>query len=411
MKKNLYLLFLIIFISACSGLNKLSLYNLSGQYNNNAFTTIPTVAFNSTEGNAEVFVSLLMTDLVVGFDEENNRDYRKAVLSYELFETYESKQILDSAEIMILDSSLFLLDTIVKLSISYPGNEKYILKVELTDLNRVDAVTNLLVLNNINSSSRNNFLLRDDMGDMMFSNCLSEDDEFYFELADTIASEVYVRYYQRDFPLALPPFLEETETNFDYEADSVFVLTASKGRTGLLNFPKTGFYHLQLDTNGRAGYTVFRFDDGFPFVVSMEQMLQPLRYITSMTEFRDMDDAVDQKLAIDNFWLEISGNPTRARSMIQKYYGRVVDANNYFTSYHEGWKTDRGLIYIVYGPPRIVYRGKGVEEWLYGEKGNKNSIRLQFVKVLNPFSENDYSLIKSPAYREKWYNIVNTWRR
>ena len=92
---------------------------------------------------------------------------------------------------------------------------------------------------------------------------------------------------------------------------------------------------------------------------------------------------------------------SRARAMIHKYYSRVVDANNYFTSYHEGWKTDRGLIYIVYGPPKIVYRGKDIEEWLYGEKGNNNSIRLQF----------DYSLVKSPSYKEKWYNIVNTWRR
>ena len=97
--------------------------------------------------------------------------------------------------------------------------------------------------------------------------------------------------------------------------------------------------------------------------------------------------------------------------MIQKFYGRVVDANVFFTSYHEGWKTDRGLIYLVYGPPKIVYRGDGIEEWLYGEKGNSNSIRFQFLKVVNPFTDNDYSLVKSPSYKEKWYNIVNTWRR
>jgi GWxTD domain-containing protein len=130
-----------------------------------------------------------------------------------------------------------------------------------------------------------------------------------------------------------------------------------------------------------------------------------------MNEYDEIQNSDDIKLAIDNFWLNNAGNPGRARSMIQKYYGRVVEANEFFTSYHEGWKTDRGLIYIVYGPPKIVYRGKNMEEWLYGEKGNNNSIRLQFVKVLNPFSENDYSLIKSPAYKEKWYNIVNTWRR
>lgn len=402
---------LIILLSSCSGLNRLSLYNLSGQYDNTSFTEIPAVAFNVGEAEADVYVSLLMTDMVAKHDDAGGRDYRKVLLTYNLFENYESKNILDSNSVIILDSTLFITDTIIALPVRYPGRGKYILKLELTDLNRVDAVKTFLVLDNSRPHSRNDFLLKDEEGEIIFSNVINGNEAYFLEVTDRLASKLYVRYYHRDFPLALPPFLEETETNFDYTADSIFILNAREGRTAAFELPETGFYHFQLDTASRGGYTVFRFDDGFPDVISTEQMLQPLRYITTVSEFRELQEALDVKLAVDNFWLGISGNPTRARAMIQKYYGRVVDANKYFTSYLEGWKTDRGIIYIVYGPPRIVYRGKGVEEWIYGEKGNKNSIRLRFVKVINPFTENDYSLIKSPGYKEKWYNMVNNWRR
>jgi len=411
MKKLLLLVIPALILLSCSGLNRLSLYNLSGQYDNTTFTEIHAVSLNVGETKAEVFVSLFMADLVAKHDDASGRNYRKALLKYDLFENYESKNILDSNSVVILDSTLFITDTIITLQVHYPGKDKYILKLELTDLNRVDVVKSFLVLDNSEPYSRGDFLLKNEDGEIVFSNVADRDEEFLFELSDSITSKIYVRYYRRDFPLALPPFLEETETNFDYSADSMFVLNARQGRSSSFSLPEKGFYHFQPDTLSRGGYTLFRFDEGFPNVVSTEQMLQPLRYITTVSEFRELQQATDVKLAIDNFWLGISGNPTRARAMIQRYYGRVVDANNYFTSYLEGWKTDRGIIYIVYGPPRIVYRGKGVEEWIYGEKGNKNSIRLRFVKVINPFTENDYSLVKSPGYKEKWYNMVNNWRR
>jgi len=411
MKKLLFLFIPALILSSCSGLNRLSLYNLSGQYDNTTFTEIPAVAFNVEETKAEVFVSVIMADMVAKHDDASGRDYRKALLKYDLFENYESKSILDSNSLVIVDSTLFITDTVITLKVRYPGKGKYILKLELTDMNRVDAVQSFLMLDNAEPYSRNDFLLKNEAGEIVFSNLAGRDEVYLLELADTLISEIYVRYYHRDFPLALPPFLEETETNFDYSADSIFVLKVRDGRSISFSLPETGFYHFQPDTVSRGGYTLFHFDDGFPRVVNTEQMLQPLRYITTVSEFRELQEAEDIKLTIDNFWLGISGNPIRARAMIQKYYGRVVDANNYFTSYLEGWKTDRGIIYIVYGPPRIVYRGKGVEEWIYGEKGNKNSIRLRFVKVINPFTENDYSLVKSPGYKEKWYNMVNNWRR
>lgn len=410
-KKALFIFLLFGISSACFNLNKISLYNLSSQYSNTMFTNLDAVAFNIDRSTASLYIPVRLADMNTELDTVTGKWYTQVGIKYELFESYESKQILDSATLLLTDSSRRIADTLVCIDITYPMESKYLLKLGVTDLNRVDEVNTFLFLDNSSEYSNNNFLLKDAEGEILFRTTLASDEEFFFQLSDSDADQLFVRYYHRDFPLALPPFIEEARTTFNYTADSIFVIPVKDGRTEFLDLPLEGFYHFQTDTGQREGYTVYRFAQGFPEIQAADQMMQPLRYITTKSEFAELQLAEDKKLAVDNFWLDNAGNPSRARAMIQKYYGRVIDANNYFTSYLEGWKTDRGLIYLVYGPPGIVYRGKDIEEWLYGEKGNSNSIHFHFVKVVNPFSDNDYSMVKSPSYKEKWYNIVNTWRR
>ena len=411
MKRIFYIFIILLISSACFKLNSINLYNLSSQYSNTPFTELQTTVFNIDDSMARLWVLIFMDDMIADYDTSSGKSYTRVQLKYELFDTYESKQILDSVNLVISDSSLKTGDTLIHIDFKYPDRNRYILKLSLTDLNRIDFVDSYLCLDNTSDYSRNSFLLKDQDGSLLFRKVISADEEVNLQLADKKVRKVFVRYYKRDFPLALPPFMEESEASFNYLADSTFTVTANDGKMAGIRLSRQGFYHFQTDTNQRDGFTIYRFYKGFPEITNAVQMLEPLRYITTRKEYAIIDTSEDKKLAIDNFWLDNAGNPSRARAMIQKYYGRGVDANDFFTSYLEGWKTDRGLIYIVYGPPKIVYRGKNLEEWLYGEKGNSNSIRFQFVKVINPFTDNDYSLIKSPSYKEKWYNIVNTWRR
>jgi len=410
-KRVVYLLLILFLCYSCFNVNKISLYNLSALYSTTMFTELKVSAFNIDRETVRIHVPIEVTDMIIDQDEENARSYRKFEISYELFETYESKQILDSASFVIVDSSLSIADTNFQFDINYPGHEEYVLKLSLTDLNRIDAVTTYLHFDNRSDNTRNSYLLKDEHGDLMYSTSVSSQNYIGLQVNEDGIDKLIVRYYKREFPLALPPFMEEPNQSFEYKADSVFNVHVTDKTTPFIDLSEEGFYHFQKDSNQREGYTIFRFYDGFPEISTSEQMLMPLRYITSRNEFAELTQAKDSKLSVDNFWLKNAGNPTRARAMIQKFYSRVVDANVFFTSYHEGWKTDRGLVYIVYGPPKIVYRGDGIEEWLYGEKGNSNSIRFQFLKVVNPFTDNDYSLVKSPSFKEKWYNIVNTWRR
>ena len=119
----------------------------------------------------------------------------------------------------------------------------------------------------------------------------------------------------------------------------------------------------------------------------------------------------NKKIAVDNFWLKATRNPDRGKKIIREYYTRVQDANEYFMSYLDGWKTDRGMIYIVYGLPDVVYKTSVSESWIYGEEGNLMSLNFTFVKVNNPFTDNDYILNRSPIYQSSWYVAVEAWRQ
>ena len=140
-------------------------------------------------------------------------------------------------------------------------------------------------------------------------------------------------------------------------------------------------------------------------------MVEPLRFITSKKEYNSLKESDNTKEALDEFWLDNTVNAERAKELIKHYYSRVEGANRYFSSYTAGWQTDRGMIYLIFGPPNIIYRSSGAESWIYGEENNFMSLNFNFVKVKNPFSENDYMLNRSPVYKSNWYRAVDSWRQ
>ena len=55
---------------------------------------------------------------------------------------------------------------------------------------------------------------------------------------------------------------------------------------------------------------------------------------------------------IESFWLRRDPTPdTLENEFEEEHYRRIAYANEHFASGIPGWKTDRGRIYITYGPP------------------------------------------------------------
>ena len=207
-------------------------------------------------------------------------------------------------------------------------------------------------------------------------------------------------------PLPVFSLLKEKPRN--YFADSSWVWNASD--TDYFIPEKEGTYYFRVDSSSNEGLAIFYFNKFYPETKTAISLLKPLRYLQSSKEYSRMEKYDNIKLAVDSFWLATSGNIYRSKELIRVYYSRVYYANKYFTSYTEGWLTDRGMIYTVFGPPKTIYKSDTSERWIYGFSNNLNSMDFYFVRREHPFCNNNFVLNRQEVYKSSWYQAVDTWR-
>ena len=88
----------------------------------------------------------------------------------------------------------------------------------------------------------------------------------------------------------------------------------------------------------------------------------------------------------------------------------MESANRHFTGSTEGWKSDRGLVHIIFGTPNNIQLGEYGETWVYGEDANMMSLSFTFTKRNGPYSDNDLALDRDPVFKGAWYRNVESWR-
>jgi GWxTD domain-containing protein len=405
---------LMIIAAGCQTTSKVSLHNLAYLYQaDKQFTEQNSWVYHNTDSTSTLFVQVLFSDLVYQKDPYTGLYTSSYRLSYKLSAGYESKEALQSSFLLSGDSLNYGKNTSIvhsfEIKAKYPG--KYLLEISLYDFNRRESDTWYMDLDKSTMLGKQNFLVLNRNNGLIFKNYIPQGEQFKVIADKPELNFLYASYYQRDFPLARPPYTEDRDPIFEYRPDSAFLVPLFNGETEWIMLDKPGFYHFRKDTSSREGLTLYRFPEGFPGITTAEQLRDPLRYITTHKEYDSLVENSNVKAAVDDFWLKTARTPERAKNLIQKYYSNVEEANLYFTSYLEGWKTDRGLIYIIFGKPSYVYRSKGNEEWIYGEPQNRSSLRFTFVQVNNPFTDNDYMLLRSPTLKEPWFITVQSWRR
>ena len=217
---------------------------------------------------------------------------------------------------------------------------------------------------------------------------------------------------------ALPPF---TDPRSQVAAPRrLAVLDSSAAPTApnqLLRLRATGLYALKVGgAGGEAAHTVplLVVPASFPGQSTAPEVIEPLLYLTSAAERRALLKAPDPKRAIDHFWLSATGNDqARAREKIRQYYGQVTAANELFTEHKAGWLTDRGLLYVVLGPPQGVRRlPDGTERWRYDAAGRQGEpVTFTFRPRPSTLAPANYELVRRPEYESLWYAAVEQWRR
>jgi GWxTD domain-containing protein len=202
------------------------------------------------------------------------------------------------------------------------------------------------------------------------------------------------------------------------------------GRTlsARMHFSEPGIYALTVsdsitDQSGRRisfaerRRTVVMMHPGFPRPSTLTDLLFPLSYISEGEEFDSLiagGTPATRRQRFDRFWLKLARDAQAAANLLRAYYTRVEEANTFFSGVKEGWRTDRGMVYIVLGPPRAVATGLNIEIWYYGnsEQDVVNTYvfrRIDLPSAGWPFDH--YILERKAYYDQPWLEAVDRWRR
>lgn len=139
--------------------------------------------------------------------------------------------------------------------------------------------------------------------------------------------------------------------------------------------------------------------------------------------FKKLQTDDEREQFIEGFWRRRDPDPdTEENEYKEEYYERIAYANQHFASGIPGWRTDRGRIYIMFGPPhekethpaggqyqRESYQGGGststypFEVWFYRYiPGVGSGIEIEFV---DPTGSGEYRIARSPDEKDALLHV------
>ncbi|MCP4458046.1 MAG: GWxTD domain-containing protein [Cytophagales bacterium] len=213
-----------------------------------------------------------------------------------------------------------------------------------------------------------------------------------------VTDPIHTTSYTENFDAADAPMNEMKALMPNISEDSTFFYEDS---TRLQDYH---FYTFRVDSTSVSSITLLKTPPYYPTFRLISELMGPMKYITTEIEFKTLTQSNRPKRTFDEFWINTYGTKFRARNAIRKYYKSVEYANEYFTSFKQGWKTDRGMIFVVYGTPLEMYRTNTTETWVYEKQ------EFEFLKISTLFAP-IFALRKDKKYEKDWYKEVGSLRK
>ncbi len=404
--KSISVLFVIVsFLLSCSNIKQISRYNWSLNYNYNYSIQSPKFVLYNEENNSNLIYSIDPNIFVYKKDLNDGYNKAKFTISYKIFNDFETTKIIDSCSYFFTDSLYYLSNKKIKGTINIKNiNKDGVILISVKDNNN-NSVCNSIIENV--KSLKNSFLIYDNENNIVLGDNFKVNQ--YYKIKSSLRyNNLIVKYYNNDScSLALPPFAKEN--NKDKETfEAIYEI---KMLNDTINFiaQKKGVYCFYNDTINLFNLNCFA--DNYYGFDNISSMLKPLQYITTNDEYWELENKDSVKQNIEKFWSKIGGDIERTNILVKKFYNRVEEANMYFTTYKEGWKTDRGMLFLILGTPDIVYKSSETEVWLYLEDRETQALRFTFVKTKNKINFTEYNLIRLPIFKGIWFMSVDKLRK
>lgn len=404
----------MFFLVSCKPFVRMSSVNLANNYREDFNAYSKSIFIHSQNDSLLIFNIIANPGTLLYARKDVSQPYQaKLQVTLLAFPSFNADIPTDSASHIIIinaDDSLECCQP-ETMGIKHPGTEFPVFHIQLTDVNRNAKQEFLFEPMKISPYNAHHFVPVSGFHDFASGWYCLANDTLEFTCDAAIDKGVEVLFYRHPFAIPAPPFEFENAKPLSISAIDTFHVDADPSGHFRFVTKETGLYFFSFDPTLQEGLGMICSENGFPEITNHQAMLGPLRYITTQKEYDKLIQAPEKGKAIDEFWLKTGGREEHARHLIRQYYSRVALANRLFSCHTEGWKTDRGMIYIVFGPPSIVYRSSTNESWIYGEENNFFSVTFVFDKMLNRYSNNDYFLQRNPVFKDNWYRAVDIWRQ
>jgi GWxTD domain-containing protein len=417
------LLSLILFNSCKTTQQAVDSKDLSYLYNPTKNSINPRYnVYNNSDDQSILSLKLFTTDLF--FSEANPQGVPTAQMLFniKLYDTGNGRQLVDTTAYNVsIIKEKGRPEYLFEVPLKVEKDKEYTIEVRLLDRLRLFVVQAFIPFNTHSYDNRYNFKVVSHFDkNELFNPVLKADEYVNLLYSRGHFDSLFVSYYKPFKEVPDPPSMILPEKVLDYEPEKVVALPYSD--TLPMMFPREGIYHCTIGRDIKEGYTFFNLGPTYPAMRSPDVMIEPLAYLASQDEMDSLRTALKQKVALDNFWIKIGGNVDKARELIRIYYTRVLYTNFYFSSYREGWRSERGMIYIIYGPPDKVYKTPDGENWGYRKPviksswGGRYSVKeeylfFNFKKGDNLYSDNDFYLARNETLVTYWDKAIASWRK
>lgn len=377
---------------------------------------------NKSDESSDFSVKFFANDLFFSEANPQGIPIASVMVSVKLFNINNGRVLADTAALDLkIVKEKGKTEYIYTMPLTVEKGNDYVAEVKILDKLRLSIVHSFVPFNTKSYFNKYNFIAQGHFErNQLFNPTMRVNEYVNLVYVRGHIDSLFISYYKPFGEIPDPPSLLVPEKTIDYGPDRTVAVPYSD--TLPMMFPRPGIYLCSTARDGKEGYTFLNFGATYPSMTSPETMIEPLAYLATADEMSAMRSAIKPKAALDDFWIKCGGNVEKARELIRIYYTRALYSNFYFASYMEGWRSERGMVYIIYGPPDKVYKTPDGESWGYKKPpvhskwGSRYAVKEEYIffnfkKKENVFSDNDYYLSRSETLVTYWDKAIASWRK
>lgn len=359
--------------------------------------------FSLDEHHVRVEIKIAGRQLAFLPDLEGEKPRRRFVIRASFYSEFKRRKpviippiIIESAD---TDESIeFIARLKIPLSLGHEG----LLKIEARDLQNKKGVIIYKNLSRKTIDSDLDFRVQQ-KGISNFQGWIQEGIPVQISFWDSTQTEFTLSEFPKFKQLPLPPFSLNDSPKESFQA--IRQTNTNQASLDSLVINKEKILRVSSSKHPENGLILSVVEQDFPSFLNEEEAFESHLFLMQKKEKQN-----NTRKNITEFWAMIGLNSLQIQSIEKAWSDRIKQTNMLFTAYILGWRTDRGMIYTIFGAPNTVYNNGKAEEWNYISSKGKPPLTFRFERCSNIFSQEAYCLVRKSEYATYWYKAIETWR-